>query len=206
MADANRMAGGNDVVADSPRTLRELLPRELDGLETVIEDGLRKEANGNLSTLVWRFVRASAAEDVSKALDADVWPVLAHAWAKAKELHTYADSPPDETRVVHLGNHDFMTAVHPELTVDIGAPPYPPPLVFTLEIAAHIDAATLRIRQGRIVALESADAWVYAQLKYGNEPLHKKESPVLRLPAEWTFEPGVPIEPQHAQQAGERAA
>src|SRR5688572_18202696 len=134
---------------NEPTTLRELLPKQLDGLEVAIEDGLRKESNGNLSTLAWRFVRASAAAEVDKALDADVWRVLAHAWAKANELHIHADSPPGETRVVHLGNHDFKTAVHPELTVDIGTPPYPALLVFTMEIAAHIEAATLRIKIGR---------------------------------------------------------
>ena len=64
---------------NEPTTLRELLPKQLDGLEVAIEDGLRKESNGNLSTLAWRFVRASAAAEVSKALDADVWRVLAHA-------------------------------------------------------------------------------------------------------------------------------
>lgn len=184
---------------NEPTTLRELLPKQLDGLEAAIEDGLRKESNGNLSTLAWRFVRASAAAEVGKALDAEVWRVLAHAWAKANELHTYADSPPGETRVVHLGNHDFKTAVHPELTVDIGTPPYPSPLVFTMEIATHIEAATLRIKQGRIVAMEAGDAWVYAELKYGKARLHKEESPMLKLPGEWTFDPGIQIEPDRGQ-------
>lgn len=185
----------------SPTTLRELLPKELDGLEAVIEDGLRKESNGNLSTLAWRFVRASAAAEVDKALDADVWQVLAEAWAKANELHTHANSPLGETRVIHLGNHDFKTAVHPELTVDIGTPPYPAPLVFTVEIATHIESATLRIRQGRIVALEAGEAWVYAELKYGKARLHKQESPMLKLPGEWTFDPGIQIEPDRAASA-----
>ena len=182
----------------NPTTLRELLPKELDGLEAVIEDGLRKESNGNLSTLAWRFVRASAAAEVDKALDADVWQVLAHAWAKANELHTHANSPPGETRVVHLGNHDFKTAVHPELTVDIGKPPYPSPLVFTMEIATHIESATLRIKQGRIVALEAGEVWVYAELKYGKARLHKQDSPMLKLPGEWTFDPGIQIAPDRA--------
>jgi hypothetical protein len=186
----------------TPTTLRELLPKELDGLEAAIEDGLRRDANGSLSTLAWRFVRSSAAEEVDKALDADAWRVLARAWAKASELHTHANSPPGETRVVHLGNHDFRTAVHPELTVDVGTPPYPPPLVFTLEIATHIQAATLRIKQGRIVALEAGDAWVYAELKHGKTRMHKEESRMLQLPGEWTFDPGIQIEPDREQPRG----
>ncbi len=174
--------------------LSDLLPKNFDELEQRIEGDLREGKHGSLSTMAWGFVRSSAAGEVRKALDFDVFELLAQAWAKTSELHACgASTPPDETKVVHLGKHDFKTAICPELTVDLGVPPYPK-LRFTVEVAAHFEGAALSIRNGCITSVETGDASVTAEFKYGKVRLHKQESPKLKLSGRREFkEPGIRI-------------
>lgn len=184
--------------------LRELLPSKLDGLEKAVEGGLREQADKNKggleqmtdsqSTLAWRFIRSTAAGEISRALDCDLFVLLAKTWAKARELREYNNKPPGETSIVHLGKHDFKLTVYPVLVVELGVPPYPE-LRFTLEVAAHFDGAALSIRDGYIVAVGTGQASATAQLKYGNVELHKKEeSPSVKLPGYHEFKaPGLRI-------------
>lgn len=172
----------------------DLLPRNLDALEQRIEGDLRDGTHGDLSTRAWGFVRSAAAGEVRKTLDFDVFELLAQGWAKAAELHACAvNTPANETKVVYLGKHDFKTAVCPELTIDLGAPPYPK-LRFTLEVAAHFEGAALSIRNGCIISVETGNASVNAEFKYGKVRLHKEKSPTLKLTGRREFrEPGVRI-------------
>jgi hypothetical protein len=180
-------------MADDTVKLRDLLPTKLDGLEETIEGDLRKDEDAHFSKLAWRCVRSSAADEVRSALDFDVFQVLAQAWAKSAELFGVSRDTSDEITVVHLGQHDFKTAVHPELTVDFGVPPYPK-LQFTLEVAAHFEGAALSIRNGYIIAAETGDASVNAEFKYGKVRLHKEESPKVKLAGRREFAaPGIKI-------------
>jgi len=70
--------------------------------------------------------------------------------------------PSDQTTIVSLGKHDFKTAVYPEATIDLGLPKNPT-LRFTVEVAAHFEAAALNIRNGHIMAVETGDASVSAE-------------------------------------------
>ena len=174
--------------------LSELLPTNLDDLEQKIEGDMRDGNRGAMSTMAWRYVRSCAAGEVRKALDFDVFTLLAQAWAKASELRDAgANTPLDETRVVHLGKHDFKTAVHPELTLELGVPPHPK-LRFTLEVTAHFEGAALSVRNGHITSVETGNASVNAEFKYGKVRLHKEESPTLKLSGRREFkEPGIRI-------------
>jgi len=80
--------------------------------------------------------------------------------------------PSDQTTIVSLGKHDFKTAVYPEATIDLGLPKNPT-LRFTVEVAAHFEAAALNIRNRHIMAVETGDASVSAEFRYGKTRLHK---------------------------------
>ncbi len=174
--------------------LLDLLPANLDGLEQVVEKDLRERQDGGHSTLVWRFIRSTASEQMRKALDCDGYEWLAWAWSKALALREYRDKPADETSVVHLGTHDFKTSINPVLDLGLGGLPGVP-LRFTLEVAAHFDAAALSIRNGCIIAVDTGRASATAQLSYGSIKLHKKEeSPKVHLPGSCRFkDPGIRI-------------
>lgn len=174
--------------------LSDLLPKNLDALEQSIEGDLRDGTRGHLSTMAWGFMRSAAAGEVRKALDFDVFELFAQAWAKASELHACAiTTPANETKVVYLGKHDFKTAVCPELTIELGVPPHPK-LRFTLEVSAHFEGAALSIRNGCITSVETGNASVIAEFKYGKVRLHKEASPMLKLAGRREFkDPGVRI-------------
>ncbi|HZV38247.1 MAG TPA: hypothetical protein VFF96_05825 [Pseudoxanthomonas sp.] len=174
--------------------LIDLLPAKLDGLEQVVENDLRERKGGGHSALAWRFIRSTASDRVHQALDCDGYEWLAWGWSKAQTLREYCSKPPDETSVVHLGKHDFRISINPVLELGLGGAPGVP-LRFTLEVAAHFDAAALSIRNGCIFAVDAGRASATAQLLYGSTPLHKKEeSPKVQLPGSYRFkDPGIRI-------------
>jgi hypothetical protein len=177
----------------NPLPLRAILPAQFERLEDAVEGDLRGSGDASFSTMVWKFVRSSAAQEVTKTLDFDLWEVLAMAWAKATELHSQKNNPSDQTTIVSLGKHDFKTAVYPELTIDFGLPKNPT-LRFTVEVAAHFEAAALNIRNGHILAVEAGDASVSAEFRYGKTRLHKEESPKVKFAGRREFrQPGIPI-------------
>jgi hypothetical protein len=177
-------------------TLRQLLPEEVD-MKPVVKDELRKNAYVGRLSLAWGFIGSEATDAVRNVLDCDVFEIVARGWCVARELHEYADSskhPPGERSIVHLGEHEFATNVHPVLSISVGAIECPP-LRFTLELAAHFRSVALSISNGRITGLAAGDGYVSAQLKYGTVNLHKKkESEKVPLPVEFRFrEPGLAI-------------
>ena len=173
--------------------LSELLPDNLDGIEQAIEGDLDGGKRGGLSTMAWRCVRSSAAAEVRKALDFDVFILLAQAWAKARELHACVGKPADETTVISLGAHDLKHAVYPDLILDFGTPPHPT-VRFTVEVAAHFEGAVLSIRNGHITSVETGNASATAEFKYKTVRLHKEESPKVKISGTHVFAaPGIRI-------------
>jgi hypothetical protein len=188
---------------DTEIRLRDLLPERLEGLEGTIEDELRKDEKTMRQTLVWGFIRESAAKKIIDALDFDVFRIVANGWAKADELARYSNQPAGETAFVHLLKHDFTKPTYPTLVVDFGLPPHAR-IRFTLDLIAHFEGAVLEIRDRHIVACKTANASVQAQLKYGDIKLHKRvDSKKLDLPGTHRFKEPIriglkPDEPQLA--------
>ena len=169
--------------------LRELLPDRLDGLDDAVGNGLRRGEAPAQSSMAWRFVRSTAADELDRLLDCDLFEVLAQAWGKARLLREAAAQSGHRAQVIHLGKHDFTWMLHPVLTVDFGLPT-PIELHFTLELTASFQSAAVTIRRGRIVAVGAGAASVLATLKYGSTPLHPKaQTREVRLPAYYRFEP-----------------
>jgi hypothetical protein len=157
-------------------SLRQLLPERLGNLEDAVKEQLEKESSSSGARLAWNFLGLKGAEVLGQALDIDVFDVLARGWCKARELEKYTDRakyPPDKDYVVFLGEHDLPPlSLHPELQFMIGRLPGPR-LRFTLELSAHLRSIALSIRGGHITGIGAGEAFVSAQLKYGDVRLHE---------------------------------
>ena len=177
---------------ESGRKLGDLLPADLGGFEDALERGMREDGAASHSRLAWGLIRSSAASELRKAFDCDIFVPIAQAWSKVRELREFTDPakhPAGETSIVHLLAHDFPLQAHPVVTARIGNVPALS-LRFTLQVQAHFDSAALSIRDGCITAAALGEAWVTAQLKYGDTGLHEKQkSAKVKLPGRIAFQP-----------------
>lgn len=157
-------------------SVRQLLPDRLGELEGAVKEQLENDGALSGARLAWGFLGSKATEVLGQALDLDVFDLLARGWGKARELEEYTDPalyPPDKDYIVFLGEHDLPPlSLHPELQFMIGRVPGPR-LRFTLLLSAHLRSIALSIRGGYITAVGAGEAFVSAELKYGEAKLHE---------------------------------
>jgi len=153
-------------------------------------------AKANLPDIAMAVVGEKAAQAARSVLDCDVFDILAQAWAKARELHEFADEakhPPGEVSTMFLGEHALTGDVHPTVTVAVGPARFS--LRFTLELEAAFRMAELTIKNKHITELGKCDCEVSAVLKYDDVSLHEPlKSKQVNLTSSMVFAaPGVPI-------------
>jgi hypothetical protein len=109
-----------------------------------------------------------AAEELNRALEVDIFDVLAQGWVKvpavraAVDLSRLTQGPP---ALVNLPRHTITSTSRLVLDRKV-AQTAVPPLALALEIVAKIQCATLSAREGRIEPLALGDVSVVVQLKY----------------------------------------
>jgi hypothetical protein len=182
----------------SGMSVADLLPSHLDHLDAALER--EKAANAKLASLpavAMGVVGERVDAAVRETLSCDVFQVLAGAWAKARELHDYADEtkhPAGETATMFLGEHALGVDLHPTVDVTIaGLATFE--LRFTLSLQAALRMAELTIRNHHIVQLGRCDAALQCVLSYGGVPLHEPlQSRRVTLSNPLAFAaPGIPI-------------
>lgn len=184
-------------MSDTAVMVYELLPDTFNGMEGVVRDELSKNPATGLASTMWGFVGSTATDAIRSRLNFDVVELLGRGWALARELHEYKDPvkhPPGQRSILHLGEHEMTTELHPVLTLMIGSM-QAPSLRFTLEITAHIRSVALGILDGHITGLGSGDCFLSAQLKHSEIALHNPlETRKVTLPGHYSFKtPGLPI-------------
>ncbi|HWF75934.1 MAG TPA: hypothetical protein VN694_02040 [Caulobacteraceae bacterium] len=204
MTDATVAAGADASGASTPAqpvagmSVADLLPGKLDHLDAAIQQ--EKAANAqvaSLPALAMGVVGERVDTAVRETLGCDVFQVLAQAWAKARELHEYADEarhPIGETSTMYLGEHALGVDLHPTVDVVVsGVATFE--LRFTLTLQAALRLAELTIRNRHIVELGKCDVALQAVLSYGGVPLHEPlQSRRVTLSGPMSFgTPGIPI-------------
>jgi hypothetical protein len=181
-------------------SVADLLPDKLHDLDAAIQH--EKAANAdlarsNLPAMAMGVVGERVDGAVREALSCDVFRLLAEAWAKARELHEYADPakhPPGETSSLFLGEHALSIDLHPTVDVSIsGVAKFE--LRFTLQLAAALRLAEVTIRDAHIIEIGKCDGELKAVLKYADIDLHdplKSRRVTLTSPLAFAA-PGVPI-------------
>lgn len=109
-----------------------------------------------------------AADELNRALDVNVFELLASGWAKvpavrnAVQLSVLMPGPP---AIVRLDPHNITSTSYPVLNIDAGHGALPE-LKLTLEFIAGVQSATLAAQDGRIELIALGKASVIARLKY----------------------------------------
>lgn len=141
------------------------------------------------------FVAETAADELNKALDTDVFELLCDGWLKIRQVIDCADParhPADEACVVPLRDVEITSSHTPVLHTSVGGVKLPD-LRFTLELVARFAAVDLVIRDARIRALRPGDCSALVKLKYGGAKLAERATPKWQLPGEVRLGDGVPI-------------
>jgi hypothetical protein len=173
----------------------DLFPSGLAPVGESVANELRREGGAGSAGIAWEMVQDEAAARLKEVLDLDVLELIGQAWRKARELREYADPlkhPPEETSIVHLGEHAVTCEVHPVLAVRLGDVALPE-LRFTVNLVAKFKSAALTIRGGAIRAVAPGVCAAVAELKYRSVSLKREETPELRLPGRFEFRDGLRI-------------
>jgi hypothetical protein len=125
-----------------------------------------------------------AAEELNRALEVDIFEVLAQGWARvpavrnAVQLSALVQGPP---ALVNLDRHDIASTSRVVLDSSVAQRALPP-LKLTLEIVAGVQSATLAAREGRIELVALGDASIIARLKYRNVLLKEHATGISGAP------------------------
>jgi hypothetical protein len=175
--------------------LRDLIDISADDVHKAFSEQAKDEnavlmAQGQLTG----FAAGLAADELNKALDADVFTLLAQGWTKVQAVRDAAKGSiqSGETKKVTLGLHELTSTHHPVLAIRIAQLALPE-LKLTLELVARFKSAELAIADGRIRSLAPGEASAIARLKYKSVKLKEQATPAWRLPGVLTFGDGVPV-------------
>ena len=141
------------------------------------------------------FIAATAADELNKTLDTDVFEMLSQAWLKLKQVCDCADPTlhtEQETCVVPLRDIEITSVNTPLLHAAVAGVKLPD-LRLTLELVAKFAAIDLVIRGARIRALRPGAASAVVKLKYGSIKLAEKSTPKWVLPGQVDLGEGLAI-------------
>jgi len=175
--------------------LADLISSGLQAVGEKVEEELQASDAAQTASVAWSLVKSEAASRLKDALDADALEVIAAAWSKARELKKYADPakyPPDQSVVVHLGEHKVTCRLQPEVEVRFNDVPIRT-VKFTLELVAKFKSAALTIRGGAIRAVAPGACSAQAVLKYGSVKLKEEQTPEVRFPGSLDLGEGLRI-------------
>lgn len=154
---------GNDV------KLREPLHVTGDDVERALfEQSMDELAVAHMFDRLRGVASQRAAEELNRALELDIFEVLAEGWTKvpgvrnAIQLSALVKGPP---ALVNLDWHNIISKSHVVLDSSVAESALPP-LNLDLEIVASIKSAALAARDGFVELVALGDASVIARLKY----------------------------------------
>lgn len=154
---------GNDV------KLREPLHVTGDDVERALfEQSMDELAVAHMFDRLRGVASQRAAEELNRALELDIFEVLAEGWTKvpgvrnAIQLSALVKGPP---ALVNLDWHNIISKSHVVLDSSV-AESVLPPLNLDLELVASIKSAALAARDGFVELVALGDASVIARLKY----------------------------------------
>ena len=170
---------------------------ELAGLaKAAIELDKRQKIGAVLSPGFWRSVGKEIEGAVAEELgEIPLSKVLVDAWLKAKELRSFADPalhPRGESSTVALAKHNLSSSYTIQVDLLVNGVKKST-LALDVELELELDAAHLRILNGRIHALSPGTVAASASVKWKGRELKRLPLRKLDLPGELLLEPGIPL-------------
>jgi hypothetical protein len=157
---------------------------------------IERDSRGALAHLSWPMVRERLAIAIRDEVGRDLLPWIAQAWKTAEELHQFKDTdtyPAGKDAFYDMAPHSIEGLIHPQVFIRCAGQDLAS-LRFDVKVGAKFQTIALIIRDARIIGFGGGEYLVTLTIGLdGNEfgdPIELERS---RLPARYTFEPGVPI-------------
>ena len=182
-------------MSDSRIQLSDLIAGDLRAVADKVEQEIRADDSAGSAAIAWSMVKSEATARVHDALKIDVLELIATAWSKARELKKYGDAaryPPDQSIVVHLGEHAVSCRLQPVVEVLLNEVSLPP-VRFNVELVARFKSAALNIQAGAIRQVMPGACSAQAVLRYGNVKLKEATTPEVRFPGRISLGDGILI-------------
>ena len=150
----------------------------------LFDQGLEEAAVARMFDRLSGAAAERAADELNRALEVDIFEVLAQGWAKvpavrtAVQLSALTQGPPAG---INLDRHHIDSTSHLMLETSVAQSALPP-LMLTLQTLAEIDRATLVARKGRVELIALSNASIVARVKYKNVLLKEHATDISGAP------------------------
>jgi hypothetical protein len=180
-----------------PRTLHDFIGLSSADIEKAMAEQARDGgAAQEAVTQLGGFAARVGADEINKALDLDMYDLLAHGWAKVQAVRDAAAksrATPGQTTMVTLGQHELTHSCHPVLAFYVGDAPLPE-LKLTLELVARFKSVALSIADSTLHGLAPGDASAVVRLKYKTVKIKEQATPDWKFPGMIRLGSGVRID------------
>lgn len=143
-------------------------------------------------------VRDSLVESIKGALSTPLDDVIGGALAKYDELLKYRDTakhPPGEISVVPIASHTIRSVHKPHVDILLNGV-QKGRIEFEASVAVTLDAATLKIHDGRIWEIRTGACKAEGSLRCGPKVIAEKKLRPINLPGTIAFKSGIAIGPE----------
>ena len=170
-----------------------------DGLNALYATRAMRSSQALLSTapqLLQNHVAQSVTEALKGALKVKVVDILIAGWTARRELKQYHDRAkfPREEIVDHaLGKHEIQSIHKPRLQIMLDQSPVGAEFEFDIAIGLAVEAATLRIQDGRIMQAQIGKVSGLGTIKCEDAMLFSRPSKPIALPQTLSFGNGLAI-------------
>ncbi len=170
-----------------------------DGLNALYGTAVMRGTQALLSTapsLLQNHVAQSVTEALRGALAVPLVDILTSAWTTRRELKQYLDRSrfPREELVDHaLGKHDIQSIHRPKLQIMLDQSPIGAEFEFDVTVALNVEAAILRVQDGRIMHAQIGKVSGSGTIKCEETALFARVAKPVALPQTLSFGSGVAI-------------
>ena len=170
-----------------------------DGLTALGGTGAMRGVQALLSAaplLLQNHAMQSATEALQTALDVSIVDILAAAWNTRRELRQYLDRAkfPSGQIVDHtIAKHEVKSSHRPRLQIMLDQSPVGPEIEFEVIVGLTLEAAVLRIQDGRIMGARLGKVFGTGTIKCEGATLFSRPTKAVNLPLTVSFGTGIAI-------------
>lgn len=170
-----------------------------EGLNALYGTAVMRGTQALLSTapsLLQNQIALSVMEALKGALAVPLVDVLTSAWTTRRELKQYLDRSkfPREELIDHaLGKHEIQSTHRPKLQIMLDQSPIGAEFEFAVNVALNVEAAILRIHDGRIMHAQLGKVSGLGSVKCEEATLFARANKPIVLPQTLSFGQGIAV-------------
>jgi hypothetical protein len=148
--------------------------------------------------LLQNYVAQSVTEALGEALKFKVTELAIAGWSNRREFGQYLDQtkfPRDEIIDHVLGKHEIFSSHKPRLQIMLDGSPIGPEFEFEVSVKLALEAATLRVQDGRMMFARVGKATGTGYIKCEDTTLFARPVKPIAIPQTLSFGTGLAIAP-----------